>query len=155
MAVWNHHKHYSHKKAAGRKTINDMGIKELTKVLDREFSLYIRMKAAIDYGLVRCPTCGKWYHWKEMDWSHYISRDRKIVRWNEKNCIAQCRSENRFHSGNIYKMRQVLVKQYGDEAIQEIERLADQPWAEDVFSLRMKIVEYREKNRQLKQEKGL
>jgi hypothetical protein len=130
-----------------------MGKKELVKILDREFSLYVRMKAANDNGLVRCPTCGKVYPWRQMDLSHYCGRKFYATRWDERNCIAQCQSENRFQSGNIFLLRRVLVNRYGDEEIKAVEELAKKPWAEDILSLRMRIIEFREKIKTLKMEK--
>jgi len=138
-----------------RKSIDSMSKKELIKILDRCFSEYIRLSAADDQGYIICPTCLKVYHWKDMDCSHYVNRDHLSVRWDERNAIAQCQSENRFQSGNIYKLRQVLVDRFGEKEIQEVEKLADKPWAEDIFSLQVKIAEYREKVKILKKEKGL
>ena len=137
-----------------RKTLETMSFKELVSKLDHCFSEYIRLKAADSNGYVRCPTCGKTYLWKDMDLSHYIGRQYKSVRWDERNVIAQCQSENRFQSGNIFKMRQVLVSRYGEEAIKEVEGMAHKSCSEDVITLRMKIIEYREKVKKLKEEKG-
>ena len=133
-----------------KRTINDMSRKELVKVLDAEFSKYVRMTAANDSGIVICPTCGRAYPWQQTDLSHYAGRKHLSVRWDERNVIAQCKAENRFQSGNIFKLRQVLVNRFGEEAIREVDRLAVQRWAEDEFSLRMKIIEYRGKVKRLK-----
>jgi hypothetical protein len=132
-----------------------MSRKELIKILDYDFSLFMRLSAADDNGMCRCPTCGKVYSWQRMDLSHYCGRKHLATRWDERNCIVQCQSENRFQSGNIFKLRQVLVNHYGEDVIQEVEKKAVMPWAEDEFSLRMKIIEYREKIKILKLEKGL
>ena len=138
-----------------RKTIESMTKKELIKVLYREFSLFIRMSAADDNGFVCCPTCLRIYHWKDMDCSHYVNRHKMSVRWDERNVIAQCRSENRFQSGSIYKLRQVLVEKYGEEAIKQVEYLAGFNDSSDIFWLREKINEFRKKVKQLKNEKGV
>jgi len=89
-----------------------------------------------------------------MDLSDYVGRKHLSVRWDERNVIAQCQSENRFQSGNIFLLRQVLVKKYGEEEIKEVEKMAAKPWAEDVFTLRMKIIYYRELLKKLKDEKS-
>ena len=129
--------------------------KKLIKKLDKYFSEFIRLTAADDNGYVRCPTCGKVYPWRKTDCSHYIRRNVLSVRWDERNAIAQCQSENRFQGGNIHKLRPVLVERYGAEAIQEVDELEKKPWAEDVFSLQIKLDDYKEKVKRLKKEKGL
>jgi len=138
-----------------RRTLETMTYRELVNVLDRCFSEYIRLSAADEHGYIKCPTCGKVYGWRQMDLSHYCGRKHISVRWDERNVIAQCQSENRFQSGNIFKLRKVLVERYGEETVCEVEKLAVRPWAEDVFSLRLKISDWREKVKQLKIEKGL
>ena len=138
-----------------RRTLDEKNARELIPVHDREFSKFIRMSAAGENGLITCPTCGNIYHWKEMDCSHYISRDNKAVRWNEKNVIAQCQAENRFHSGNIWKIRKALISMYGEEAVNNVELLAEGKAKLDRFWLLIKINEYREINKKIKKEKGL
>jgi len=132
--------------------------RDIEKKLDRVFSEYIRLSAADDNGYICCPTCGKFDHWREFDCSHYIHRDKIVVRWDERNVIAQCQSENRFHGGNVPKMRRVLVDRYGEGTVMEIEDLADMYGKKqiyDIFWLQLKIKEYREKVKQLKKEKCL
>jgi len=146
------------KKAKTRKTLDDMGWTDLRDKLDREFSDFIRMTAADDNGFIRCPTCGRIDHWKRFDCSHYEHRDKIIVRWDEHNVIAQCMSENRFHGGNVPKMRHVLIDRYGEDAVLKIEDMAEMYGRQriyDEFWLRMKIKEYRKINKHLKREKCL
>ena len=146
------------KKPKTRKTLDTKTYKELEKDLDKIFSEYIRLSAADDNGYIRCPTCGKIDHWRQFDCSHYEHRDRIVVRWDERNVIAQCQSENRFHGGNVPKMRRVLVDRYGEAAIREVEDLADMYGKKrfyDEFWLRIKINEYKEKVKLLKKEKCL
>jgi len=141
-----------------KRTINDMGYRDLRDILDHEFSDFIRLSATDDNGYIRCPTCGTINHWKNFDCSHYIHRDKIVTRWDERNVIAQCQSENRFHGGNVPKMRRVLVDRYGEKAIREVEDLAEMYGKRqtcDIFWLREKINEYREKVKRLKKEKGL
>jgi len=130
-------------------------VKELIPMLDKEFSLSVRLSAADESGFIICPTCGKPYHWKQMDCSHYINRNKKAVRWNEQNVIAQCQSENRFQSGSIWKLRKVLVKRHGEEEIQRIEHLAEYEFKLDKFWLIEMINLYRDRVKKIKKEKGL
>ena len=43
------------------------------------------------------------------------------LRFDEKNCNAQCRSCNRFSEGNIQGYRRGLIKKYGEEATDMLE----------------------------------
>ena len=138
-----------------RRSLNELSKKELIKALDEDFSVFIRMSAANDNGYICCPTCGKTYHWKKMDCSHYISRHEHAVRWDERNVIAQCQSENRYQSGNIWKLRRVLVNRHGEKAVEQVEMLADIKGGVDVIWLLEKIKYYRAKNKPLRKEKNL
>lgn len=90
--------------------------KELVKELDRVFSLYIRMKAAIN-GVARCVTCGDKDSWKLMDCGHFIVRGKVGTRWDEQNCHVQCRRCNRVNQGNIKRYKLFLQARYGREII--------------------------------------
>jgi hypothetical protein len=132
-----------------------MGYKDLVKVLDREFSLFIRLSATDNSGLVRCATCGSIHFWKSITLGHYISRSHHSVRWNPKNVGPQCVKCNSFHGGEQYKMRAYLVNRYGEKAVKAVEAWADQTKTETAQTLRMQIVECRETVKRLKLEKEI
>ena len=129
--------------------------KSLEKKLDRIFSEYIRLKAAYEGGYCQCITCGKFYHWKEIHNGHFISRSVKAVRFNETNCNPQCVSCNSFRQGEHHIYRDKLIEMYGKEEVEKLETLARIGGADNCDSLQIKIVEYRKKVKQLKNEKGL
>jgi len=133
-----------------------MGYKALVKVLDREFSLFVRLSAADNSGLVRCVTCNSIHFWKEaMTLGHYISRSHHSVRWNLRNVGAQCVRCNSYHGGEQHKMREHLISLHGEEAVKAVEALADMNKTETADTLREKVIEYRAKVKRLKREKGL
>ena len=142
------------KESGKRRTLNEMSYRDLVKILDREFSLFVRMSAADNSGMVRCSTCGSFHFWKDITLGHYISRTHHSVRWDLKNVGPQCVRCNSFHGGEQYKMRAFLVSQYGEKEIQEMEAWADLRKTENAETLRLKIAEYREKNKQLKAKKN-
>ena len=74
--------------------------KTLKNLLDRAFSVYIRLRDADSQGRIHCITCGTPHYWKESDCCHYIGRQHMATRWNEQNCAAGCRRCNRFEEGN-------------------------------------------------------
>ena len=144
-------------KPAKRKTLAEKTTRELEKVLDRVFSEFIRLRDADDNGWVRCITCGNAHIWNsgKMHCGHYINRDVKATRYNEINNNGQCESCNSFHSGKIHLYRWRLVQKYSEEEVENLEHIARLGGSYDRCWLQQKIIEYREKVRLLKREKGL
>jgi hypothetical protein len=130
-------------------------IRDLEKKLDRVFSEYIRLKAADENGIVQCVTCGNYHHWREVHCGHFIPRARKATRFNEMNCHPQCVRCNTFRGGEHDIYRLYLIGKYGKEAVEKLETLAWLGGSDDVFSLQIKLEEYKPKVKQLKKEKGL
>jgi len=127
--------------------------RDLEKKLDRVFSEYIRLSAADDNGIVQCVTCGSFHHWREVHCGHFIPRGRKPTRFNEMNAHVQCVRCNTFRHGEHDIYRLYLVNKYGKEAVEKLEHLALIGGSDDAYSLQMKLDEYRQKVRQLKNEK--
>ena len=140
-----------------RRTIDTMTKKELIKVLDREFSIYIRMNAANESGLVQCITCRAWHIWNDgnLHNGHFISRTEEIIRFNDINCNPQCASCNSFKQGRHHLYRDRLIEIHGKEKVENLEQLARVGGKVDEYWLREKIKEYRQKNKLLKKEKCL
>lgn len=96
-------------------------IPKLKKIADEVFSLYIRNLYAKD-GQVKCFTCSKVAPIKEMDNGHYVSRTCMYLRYSEKNCHPQCRYCNRYKEGNKDEYTLQLVRKYGTEVLEELNR---------------------------------
>ena len=93
----------------------------LKNKLDRIFSNYIRLRDRVcNTEMVICISCGKALLWKESDCGHYINRARLGLRYNEKNCNAQCRRCNRFEEGNMSGYTLGLINKYGKNIIKEL-----------------------------------
>ena len=137
-----------------RKTLETMRYKDLVKVLDKEVSFFVRLYATDNQGFARCVTCGSVHHWKDMTLGHYISRSHHSVRWNLKNVGPQCVRCNSFYGSEQYKMLAHLVNCHGEKEIKAMESWADQTKTETAETLRIKIREYREKNKLLKLKKN-
>ena len=58
-------------------------ISKLKKELDKWFSLYIRLREAIEEQ-AQCFTCGKVDHYKKLQNGHFQSRRFHSTRWDEK-----------------------------------------------------------------------
>jgi len=151
---YNRYKNEYFKTPRKRKSISEKNFKELVKVLDPIFSEYIRLKYSSDNGFVQCITCGKILFWKDVDNGHYIGRKHYATRFDERNCRPQCSWCNSRMEGQHFLFRQKLVDIYGEDEIKKMELFASSK-SENCDSLRCKIIEYREKVKQLKLEKGL
>ena len=76
---------------------------KLVKKLDVVFSKYIRLSSADNRGMCTCVTCGRQYHWKNIQAGHFMSRKHYSTRWDERNVKSQCVGCNMFKSGEQYK----------------------------------------------------
>ena len=99
-----------------------------------------------------CISSGKPLDWSAnaVDAGHYRSRgSAPHLRFDERNCHAQSKQENRFLSGNVVDYRINLIKRIGLEAVEALE--SDQSerhyTIEDLKAVKAK---YREKTRELK-----
>ena len=87
--------------------------RKLIKKIDRIFSKYVRLKNADHKGYCTCITCGKTYHYKDIDAGHFVSRRHLIVRFDELNVHPQCRRCNRFLNGLQYEYGKAIDMLYG------------------------------------------
>jgi hypothetical protein len=122
--------------------------------LDRVFSEFIRLRDASANGYVRCISCGKIGHWKDVDCGHYVNRKHLSTRWHEKNCNAQCRACNRFDEGNMLGYTKGLVKKYGPSVLDELDMLKHQTSKLSDFEGKLLIKHYQDKLKELKKQKA-
>ena len=87
---------------------------------DKYFSLFIRLKNADKNGNCKCATCGKLYHWKNIDCGHFMTRDQQATRYEEKNVAPQCASCNRFKGGRQVEMGKYLDLKHGEGTADEM-----------------------------------
>ena len=95
-------------------------ITKLKAKLDKVFSQYIRLRGSQD-GFAKCFTCGKVKEWKQMQCGHYVSRRFMSLRWDDKNCQAQCGQCNIYKSGNMDVFGRELQKKYGTDILKLLE----------------------------------
>ena len=94
--------------------------------LDKWFSIYIRLRDSDDRGNIHCCTCSKLGFWKEMDAGHFIPRQNKSTRFEDKNVFGQCRRCNRFYNGSPAEYAQFLSKRFGEGILDELIQLSHQ-----------------------------
>jgi len=95
-------------------------IKTLKLKLDKIFSEYVRNRDADKFGNCTCCTCGKVLPWKEIHNGHFISRGKLSVRFDTRNCHAQCCGCNTFKNGEPQKYWVFMEKKYGREVMDEL-----------------------------------
>lgn len=86
------------------------------RTADKWFSLYIRARDVNDNGVVLCVTCGKPMHWKiSAECGHFISRIKKLTRYNPQNAHPQCTRCNHklYGGGEQFRHGQYIDKRYG------------------------------------------
>lgn len=136
-----------HKKKAKKKP-------DYIKKLDAVFSMYIRLRDSKPYGYkyFKCPTCGRVLPFEQADCSHYFSRRSNSTRFDEDNCIAECRYDNRFNAEHLHKMREALIKKLGEERFELLEWKHNQSkkWSE--FELKALIKYYQQLIDEMKSE---
>ena len=98
-----------------------MKLKPIHKTLDRWFSLYTRKRDTQKWGdKGLCCSCGRIISFDDSDCGHFISRDRIATRWDERNANLQCRSCNRFRSGEQYAHGLYIASKYGQSVVDEL-----------------------------------
>jgi len=130
-------------------------MKKLIAKLDRIFSEYIRLRDSNHEGYCQCISSGNVYYWKDIDCGHFINRKHMSTRYNEKNCNAQSRSDNRFDEGNALGYAIGLIGKYGKGILEELEEEKFKTKKYTPAELEELCVYYREKVKELKKSKTL
>ena len=121
----------------------------LVKELDKVFSEFIRLRDTPG-GFGRCISCQKIITYSNCDCGHYINRKHMTTRYDEKNCNAQCRSCNRFDEGNIQGYRKGLIAKIGEKETELLEVKKHGVSTMGKFELKILIIEYKSKVKELK-----
>lgn len=95
------------------------------KVVWPVFSRYIRMRDANWDGTVSCVTCGRVGHWKTMQAGHFIPGRMNAILFDERGVHSQCYLCNGPLKGNPRKYEAFMKKRYGQEVIDDLDRLSN------------------------------
>lgn len=88
------------------------------------FQLWVRLRDADENGYAQCISCGRTYHYKQMDGGHYEGRMNRGTELEEDNCHAQCKRCNGPLQGNAIAYRNRLIEKIGIERVMRIEDMA-------------------------------
>lgn len=111
------------KKVKVKKRLNSKGKSTLSSSKRKAwaaFSLYIRKRAADDYGMVKCVTCPNKKHYSEMQAGHFIPGRNNAVLFSEDGVHPQCYGCNIGKGGNWPAYYEYMLKMYGQEIIDQL-----------------------------------
>ncbi len=97
----------------GRTKVGDK--RQLEKKLDRLFSMFVRRR---DNYI--CVTCGR----QGNEAGHYIGREVRATRWDERNVNCQCTYCNKYKHGNLTKYAIYLERKFGVGILEELDQQA-------------------------------
>lgn len=89
------------------------------------FSQYIRLRDCLkttgtsDRG--KCFTCGREYHFKELQAGHFVAGRGNAVLFDELGVRAQCKRCNIFNHGEPLVYRRELIKELGEDIVDTME----------------------------------
>jgi hypothetical protein len=92
---------------------------KVEKRVEEKFRKYIRLKLSDKYGNGRCYTCGKIKHYKNANAGHFIHNK---LDFDERNYKFQCIHCNDHLSGNLSVYKSHLIKDYGIEWVDKLEK---------------------------------
>jgi len=137
----------------------DKKVSELLKLATRYFNKFIRLRDTNENGYGYCISsgCHLYYATEEAQAGHYWSADKfPRLRFNEYNVNLQSRSDNYFKEGDHETYRKNLIKKYGKEVVEELDRIAEDrsPFKWDRLYLIEVIETYKEKCKELANNKN-
>lgn len=134
---------------------------DLKAKLDKEFSLFIRLRDCMPNGYCKCISCGQIKKFSMMDAGHYFSRVHTATRWDDNNVHAECSYCNRFKSDHLEAYREHLIAKIGQQKFDllkwKIKDAKDHPekYKMTDFEYEQLIKYYKTLNKKLRKEKGL
>lgn len=129
----------------------------LVKKLDREFSLFIRLRDSRPFGYkyFRCISCGQIKPFDQMDCGHFIGRTHMSTRFDEQNAHGECRMCNRFSSDHMIYYARNLEQKIGKTRMDLLIARGHDSKKWTAFELEFLIRHYQEENKRMLAEKGV
>lgn len=130
-------------------------ITTLVRKLDKEFSLYIRLRDSRPFGYkyFRCISCGQIKPFEQMDCGHFIGRTHMSTRFDEQNCNGECRGCNRFDASHMIYYERNLEKKIGKDKIDMLIARGKQTKKWTAWELQILIAHYEEENKKMLSER--
>ena len=128
---------------------------DLKAKLDKEFSIFIRLRDCMPNGYFRCISCGKIKPLEQADCGHYHSRRHLFTRFDEDNAYAECRSCNRFSADHLIGYEKNLIAKIGQQKFNLLKVKAASTSKMSDFEYEQLIKYYKVLNKKLRKEKGI
>jgi len=142
----------SEKKAKAKRKTPD-SIKYWKKKAWTEFSIFIRNRDALattdDTENAICCTCDTSYSVKKLQAGHFIPGRRNSILFEERGCHAQCYNCNINLKGNPRKYQKYMFNRYGQEVIDELDKLSEQTVQMKWFDFKEIYEKYKMLNNQM------
>lgn len=94
-------------------------------IADKWFSRFVRIRDAkvvqldgLAFG--NCITCNRYFNIKDLECGHYITREKPLTRFHEKNCHAQCHYCNDQRKGEQAKHAFKINSLYGPGTAEDL-----------------------------------
>lgn len=123
--------------------------------LDKEFSLFIRLRDAMPSGHFRCISCGQIKPFEQADCGHFHSRRHLATRFDEDNAHAECRACNRFSADHLIGYERNLIAKIGQQRFDMLKVKAASTCKMSDFEYKELIKYYKILNAKLRKEKGI
>jgi hypothetical protein len=137
-----------------KKTLRAL-IDDVAKLLQK----HVRLKAAVSAdknGFIECVSCGKWYHWKNMQGGHWIERGKQATKIMEENIHPQCAGCNQYGMRHRTHVREGYSKymrnMYGDDFCDEMLSNSRKPKKYLRADLEDMVKDLRKKNKEFESE---
>jgi hypothetical protein len=127
-----------------KKTDNALGV--LKDVADRLFSVWIKKRDNVN-GFFTCVTCPKVLPIKLAENGHYCKRGENAVRFDERNCAAQCNECNCYKDGRPFEFAKAIDKKHGTGTAAELKALSKAPFKLQRTDLELIIDKYKPKTK--------
>jgi hypothetical protein len=110
-----------------------------------EFSRFIRLRDSDHNGMVKCCTCDKVAHWKEMQAGHFPQGRGNSILFDEQAVHGQCYGCNVCCHGRLDIYAVFMIEKYGQGIIEEMNR---RKW-QSVTLTEIELLEIRDKYKRL------
>lgn len=127
--------------------------KRLQDVLDKVFSLFIRLRDTNKEGKAFCCTCGELKEWNQLQCGHFQSRRFMSTRYEPKNSSAQCIACNILFSGEQYKHGLFLNNKWGEDTANQLYLLSQEIKKYETSELKELIDYYTQEVREMIKQK--
>lgn len=93
------------------------GARYWTNKIDKVFHRYIRLRDTNEHGYGECITCKTPLHFDRGQAGHFIGRQHKSTRWDERNVNLQCARCNCWGHGEQFLYSKELGEELSDELL--------------------------------------